>query len=51
MDNMLKMMEDYTTNLEATVEVRSQALMEEKAKIDRLLYNMLPAYVTFIYTQ
>lgn len=36
----------YTSNLEAVVEDRTRQLMEEKAKIDHLLYNMMPAYVT-----
>lgn len=43
MDNMLMKMEKYTSNLEAVVEERTRQLMEEKAKIDHLLYNMMPA--------
>jgi len=34
-----------TSNLEAVVEDRTRQLMEEKAKIDHLLYNMMPASV------
>jgi len=45
MDNMLMKMEKYTGNLEAVVEDRTRQLMEEKAKIDHLLYNMMPASV------
>ena len=49
MDNMLMKMEKYTNNLEAVVEDRTRQLMEEKAKIDHLLYNMMPAYDTIRY--
>jgi Heme NO binding associated len=43
MDHMLKMMEDYTNNLESLIEERTRELTDEKARIDHLLYNMLPA--------
>ena len=36
-------MRKHTSNLEAVVEDRTRQLMEEKAKIDHLLYNMMPA--------
>ena len=39
------MMEKYTYNLEECIEERTQQLVEEKKKTDRLLYRMLPSYV------
>ncbi|XP_070572062.1 atrial natriuretic peptide receptor 1-like [Ptychodera flava] len=45
MDNILNMMEKYANNLEEVVEERTQQLMEEKKKTDRLLYRMLPPSV------
>jgi hypothetical protein len=45
MDHMLKMMEDYTNNLETIIEERTREITDEKARVDHLLYNMLPAYV------
>jgi len=46
MDNIMSMMEKYAYNLEEIVEERTQQLVEEKKKTDRLLYRMLPSYVT-----
>lgn len=43
MDNMLRMMEKYATNLESLVEQRTKELVEEKKKTDLLLYRMLPS--------
>ena len=43
MDNVLNLMERYAYNLEEIVEERTQQLMEEKKKTDRLLYRMLPS--------
>ena len=43
LDNILAMMEKYAYNLEEIVEERTQQLMEEKKKTDRLLYKMLPS--------
>ena len=43
MDNILNMMEKYAFNLEEIVEERTQQLVEEKKKTDRLLYRMLPS--------
>lgn len=45
MDHMLKMMEDYTNNLETIIEERTREITDEKARVDHLLYSMLPAYV------
>ena len=43
MDNVLGMMEKYAFNLEEIVEERTQQLVEEKKKTDRLLYRMMPS--------
>jgi len=43
MDKVLKMMEKYAYNLESIVEERTQQLIEEKKKTDKLLYRMLPS--------
>ena len=43
MDNIMAMMEKYATNLEEIVEERTQEVVEEKKKTDRLLYKMLPS--------
>ena len=45
MDNLLEMMEKHTSNLESVIEERTHELSLEKARIDQLLYNMMPAYV------
>jgi len=45
-DNILSMMEKYAYNLEEIIEERTQQLIEETKKTDRLLYRMLPSYVT-----
>ena len=47
MDNMLNMMDKYTNNLEEIVEERTEQLIEEKKKTDRLIYRMLPSWVTW----
>ncbi|ELU09192.1 hypothetical protein CAPTEDRAFT_202806 [Capitella teleta] len=44
-DNVLKMMEKYAANLEDIVEERTQRMLEEKQKTDRLLFRMLPSSV------
>ena len=43
MDNILNMMEKYAFNLEEIVEERTQQLVEEKKKTDRLVFRMLPS--------
>ncbi|XP_025086128.1 atrial natriuretic peptide receptor 1-like isoform X1 [Pomacea canaliculata] len=45
MDNMLKMMERYSSRLEDIVAERTAQLAEEKRKTDALLYRMLPQNV------
>ena len=45
MDQILSMMEKYATNLEEIVEERTQQLVEEKKKTDRLLSRLLPPCV------
>ncbi len=42
MDNMIKMMEKYSTGLEAMAVERTQQVVEEKKKSEVLLYRMLP---------
>ena len=42
MDMVMNMMEKYGNNLEEMVEERTQQLVDEKKKTDRLLYRMLP---------
>jgi len=49
MDNLLEMMEKHTSNLESTIEERTHELSLEKARIDQILYNMMPAYVQSCY--
>ncbi|XP_064609278.1 receptor-type guanylate cyclase gcy-28-like [Liolophura sinensis] len=44
-DNMLNLLEKYASNLEGIVQERTQQLVEEKKKTDRLLYSMLPQAV------
>ncbi|XP_048584263.1 atrial natriuretic peptide receptor 1 isoform X2 [Nematostella vectensis] len=44
-DNMLRLMENYTEQLETIVDERTRQLADEKAKTDELLYKMLPRYI------
>ena len=41
-DIILQRLEKYASNLENLVDQRTQQLMEEKQKTDKLLYRMLP---------
>jgi hypothetical protein len=43
MDNVVEMMEKYASNLEEMVQERTEQLVREKQKTDRLLYRLLPA--------
>ncbi|KAK3759983.1 hypothetical protein RRG08_007320, partial [Elysia crispata] len=45
MDNMLLMLESYSSNLEQLVTDRTEELEAEKRKTDSLLYQMLPPLV------
>lgn len=38
----MAMMDKYAANLEEIVEERTEQVIEEKKKTDRLLYKMLP---------
>jgi len=42
LDNLLSRMEQYATNLETLVEVRTADYLEEKRKCEELLYQLLP---------
>ena len=42
MDNLLSRLEQYAENLEALVEERTQAFLDEKKKSEELLYRVLP---------
>jgi len=46
-DNLLKRMEQYATNLEGLVEERTAAYLEEKRKAENLLYQLLPQWLIF----
>ena len=41
-DIILQRLEKYASNLEDLVDQRTQQLMEEKQKTDKLLFRMLP---------
>lgn len=44
-ENMVVMMEKYSTQLEEIVAERTEQLQEEKRKTDALLFRMLPRYL------
>lgn len=44
-DNLLKRMEQYATNLEGLVEERTQEYLAEKKKVEELLHQLLPPSV------
>ena len=46
---MIKMLESYSNDLEELVAERTDELAEEKQKTDRLLYQMLPPYVSVLF--
>ena len=46
-DQLLNRMEKYANKLEALVEERTEAFLEEKKKAENLLYEVLPRYVPF----
>ena len=48
MDNMIKMMERYSNNLEEMVEEKTGQVEEEKKKSENLLYKMLPPWVNLM---
>jgi len=41
-DNMLETMEKYGQTLEDMIEERTNALLREKEKTDKLLYSLMP---------
>ncbi|EZA53250.1 Atrial natriuretic peptide receptor, partial [Ooceraea biroi] len=45
LDNLLSRMEQYATNLETLVEIRTADYLEEKRKCEELLYQLLPKSV------
>ena len=47
-DQLLNRMEKYANKLEALVEERTDAFLEEKKKAENLLYEVLPRYVWVI---
>lgn len=44
-DVIQERLEKYASNLEELVDQRTQQLVQEKQKSDKLLYRMLPRYV------
>ena len=42
MDNIMKMLESYSNNLEGLVQERAKQVAEEKKRSEALLYRMLP---------
>ena len=46
-DQLLNRMEKYANKLEALVEERTEAFLEEKKKAENLLYEVLPRYQFF----
>ena len=42
LDNLLNRMKQYAENLEALVEDRTRAFLDEKKKSEELLYRVLP---------
>jgi len=46
-DNMLATMEKYGQTLEDMIDERTTALLREKDRTDKLLYSLMPKYVSF----
>jgi len=49
MDDLLRRMEQYATNLEALVSEKTEALSQEKRRSEELLYQVLPRYYFLIH--
>ena len=47
LDNLLKRMEQYATNLESIVAERTQLLVVEQRKTEQLLLQILPQWVLY----
>lgn len=47
-DSMLRMLEQYSSNLEELIRERTEELEIEKQKTEKLLTQMLPPWVTLI---
>ena len=44
-DNMLKMLSDYTHHMEELVRQRENELLTEKKQVEDMLYNILPRFI------
>src|SRR6266487_4286574 len=45
LDNLLNRMDQYSSNLEAMVEEKTQSVIDEKKKTEGLLYQLLPKFI------
>lgn len=48
-DHIVGMLEKYANNLEKIVDERTQQVVEEAARADRLLSQLLPPYVNWLF--